>query len=708
MDDVRDPVWIVRLTGVSIMKSTSIQRTILWLAGLVIIASIVSLLAYLLYANHRSQQAIDDRVGQVLREKLRIQLLAQAGEQVALIRHELGVAVNVTQQLIEVNTAFGSDESTVRSALTELLRLLLVHNPGLIATFIGWEPKGLDGVSERFLPVWIRNSAGQPELTHLAGMESLELAPEGVRKGDFYLCPKERGQLCVLDPIAYPVKDKTVLLVSVSAPIIVDGQFRGVVGADPDIGFIQELARKTAANLYDGKAEVALFGGNGRVIAYSRDPGQLNKTSDALLDNSEQDRLSRPDQPFTFAVDEHENRVELFLPFSPGSQGNQWTMMIRIPADIVFADMRALSSEFNANNQSALLQALLIVALVSFIGLLLVGRVGRGIARPMGSMVTVLKDLGKGQGDLTLRLGEERHDELGAIARGFNVFLGKLRELVLGIVDCSNQISLASGRVLETADRTRDGMSQQLREIEQVATAITEMSSSSQEVALNTHRASDAATTADLAAQSGIIVAQASVDSIRQLAGELSEALASIELLTGYSRDIDTTLSLIRAISQQTNLLALNAAIEAARAGEQGRGFAVVADEVRQLAQKSQAATKQVNQVTERLRQGTQVIMQGMSRSQAKGLASVARAEQSRDTLLSISQAVSVIRDMNAQVANASEEQSAVAEELSHNLLQIGRVCSEAAAEAERSCTESRDLAAFAHQQANLIGLFKT
>ncbi|MHC8299804.1 methyl-accepting chemotaxis protein [Pseudomonas sp. ZS1P83] len=250
-------------------------------------------------------------------------------------------------------------------------------------------------------------------------------------------------------------------------------------------------------------------------------------------------------------------------------------------------------------------------------------------------------------------------------------------------------------------------MARQLSEIDQVATAVSQMAMTSQEVAGHTQRAADAAKSADLALVSGREIVQGSVDSIKYLARELAEGIDSVGNLVKHSQDIDLILSLIRAIAEQTNLLALNAAIEAARVGEQGRGFAVVADEVRHLAQKSQKATEQIHQMIEHLRIGTHDVAQIMHRSQQKSIDSVGQAEEAWVVLHSISQSVSIIREMNAQIASAAEEQNVVAEDLSLRVASIGRVSHQVADDADQSCSASAGLTQLAQRQQDLVNLFR-
>ncbi|VVO59252.1 Methyl-accepting chemotaxis protein McpU [Pseudomonas fluorescens] len=692
----------------AILKS-SIQASITLMAGLVVIAATGSLLSYLLYANMRTHQVVDTQAGQELRKNLRIQLLSQGQEQVALIQQELNLAVQIARQLADVTLAVTDSKTDQRDRLIEVLRLALQNNSVLGATFIGWEPNGLDDNPKRFAPAWLRNGQGQPELSYLPDklLDGQEMTPEGVRMNDYYLCPKERKQLCIQDPLGYQVDGKTVMLVAITAPILRDGEFRGVVGADPDIGFIQKMVEKTSSNLFDGKGEVMILGGNGRVIAYSRDLGRLNAPADTLLDPIERARLGQTDEPFIYAIDEQANRVELVLPFRPGGAGKQWTLVIRLPMDVVFGGVKALSDTLRESNHDTEIKALVISVLVASLGLLLVVLLGKTLATPMRVMVSLLDDLGQGQGDLTLSLKEDRSDELGLIAKGFNRFLVMLRELIRVNVDCSRQISLASTKVTSSADRTRAGMAQQLTEIDLVATAITELAATSLQVADNTSRAAQAAQEADQAAANGSRVTNLSTQAIQQLSEELSSAQQSVANLESYSQDIDSTLSLIKAIAEQTNLLALNAAIEAARAGDQGRGFAVVADEVRQLAQKSQAATVRINHVTEQLRNGignTVGVMQGCH---TRSLHSVEQAQQAWAALQEITLSVDLMRGMNTQIASASREQSAVAEELSQNISMIKQVCTDVLHETEHSCLLGADLVTFAHEQESLMKRFK-
>jgi len=349
----------------------------------------------------------------------------------------------------------------------------------------------------------------------------------------------------------------------------------------------------------------------------------------------------------------------------------------------------------------------LVGLLIAGLGLLVVWLVGYGIARPLRQMVGMLDDIAKGEGDLTVRLQVDRKDELGQIATGFNAFLAKLQSMIAAVVTSVQQVSDSSEHTADIAIRTNQGVQKQLAEIELVATAVHEMTATAQDVARNATHAAEAANHADQAANQGKQVVQETSAAIAALASEIGRAVGVVQNLARDSENINAILVAIRGIAEQTNLLALNAAIEAARAGEQGRGFAVVADEVRNLAQKTQQATEEIQNMIAQLQQGTREVVKVMEQSQQKTDDSVERANQAAHSLESITQAVSVINDMNTQIASAAEEQSAVAEDINRNVTNIGLVANDVAGGADEASQASAQLTRLAEQQRRLINQFK-
>jgi methyl-accepting chemotaxis protein len=342
---------------------------------------------------------------------------------------------------------------------------------------------------------------------------------------------------------------------------------------------------------------------------------------------------------------------------------------------------------------SSLLVLALLSVIVATMGLLTRRLLSQPIARAVSQMTEAQRN-----GDLTVRLDEQRRDEVGQLATGFNAFVATIRELVHEVNGSARQLASAAVEMATVTEQTTQGMRRQQSETDQVATAMNEMSATVEEVARHALTAAGAAHRASDASADGRRVVQETIGAIDALAGEVERVAEVIHKVEGNSAEIGKVVDVINGIAQQTNLLALNAAIEAARAGEQGRGFAVVADEVRSLASKTQSSTEEIRRMIERLQQGAGEAVSAMQQGRTGARNSVAKAADAGVALDAITGAVTEINDMNAQIASAAEEQSAVAEEINRNIVNISHVATETTDGAQQTARASEELARLAER----------
>ena len=340
-------------------------------------------------------------------------------------------------------------------------------------------------------------------------------------------------------------------------------------------------------------------------------------------------------------------------------------------------------------------------------GLVIAWLVMRGIVSPIKQTNLMLRDIAEGEGDLTRRIIVNSTDEVGELSRNFNSFVEKLQGIIKQIVKASGQLSIAAQQVTTITTETGELIIQQKQETEQVATAMNEMAATVQSVSKDAIEASDAANEANAESVKGNQVVTQTIETINTLSEEVSSSATAIEKLQAKSGDIGKILDVIKNIAEQTNLLALNAAIEAARAGEQGRGFAVVADEVRTLAQRTQESTSEIESLIRDLQEGSQQAVEQVTHSRDSAIATVDQAVVAGESLQSISSSVSTITQMNTQIATAAEEQAAVAEEINGNVITIQSVSDQTAKGAEKTASASEELSALSEQLNILVGQFR-
>jgi len=351
--------------------------------------------------------------------------------------------------------------------------------------------------------------------------------------------------------------------------------------------------------------------------------------------------------------------------------------------------------------------ALIIGVGALIIGLMIAGFIARLIGGPLCQTVEAMNEIAEGGGDLTRRLDAEGNNEISRLAGAFNSFAEKVRAMVSQVYGSTTQLASAAEEMSAIMVETNRSTLEQQSETSQVVTAMNEMAATVQEVARNATEAAAAASSADNAAAEGKKVVIDTMSAIENLSSDINSAASVIGQLEKDSENIGTVLDVIKGIAEQTNLLALNAAIEAARAGEQGRGFAVVADEVRTLASRTQQSTQEIQEMIEKLQVGAQSAVKVMDDSRSKAEDSVSQAATAASSLETITNSVSLINDMNTQIATAAEQQSAVAEEINKNILNISDIVDRSADGASQTSTASEELASLAIRLQQLVSQFK-
>jgi methyl-accepting chemotaxis protein len=707
----------------------SIQWKITLLAGLCLLAIVAVLVSASMTQASRSAVLVKQSSNQMLEESAQLRMEARGESQALHIRRYFmdayqygrGAASQVLFIREQAEKRF-LDAFDLREDLSRQIRSALEANNSLLGIYVVFDTNALDGKDElfvdqealgsndkgRFSVYWSQGDDGELAAEAMTE-ESLNDTTPGISGAPYnawFTCPLQSKQVCLLDPYIDEADGVKTLMTSIAFPLIQADKVIGVLGVDISLASLQELSLKAHKELFDGAGHVSIISPAGLLAGHSPDSNLLGgKLQAAFADqHREMTNLLASNR---HEVMHHNGALQVLQPLLPIPDAKPWGVLLEVPEKVLLEPAARLEKQMDEMGTRNAAVSLGLGLAAGVIGILLIWLTALGVTRPIIGVSAMLKNIASGEGDLTRRLEYNKQDELGELASWFNRFLDKLQPIIADVKRSVQDARNTADQSALIASQTSDGMQQQYREVDQVATAFQEMSATAQDVAHNAAQAAEAARTADLASTEGMGVIKKTTSSIELLASEMTVAMQEVEGLADSSEKIGSVLEVIRSIAEQTNLLALNAAIEAARAGEAGRGFAVVADEVRNLAKRTQDSVEEIRQVIEGLQSGTKEVVSTMHSSHRQAQGSVGQVEQAVAALQRISQAVSVITDMNLQIASAAEEQSSVAEEINRNVASIRDVTESISSQAEQSAQISQGLNKLANHQQSLMDQFK-
>ena len=710
------------------MSAFSVQGRITLIAGCCLLASAAALVASSLFNAARMQEQVLTSTTLEGQHAAENWMQAMGATQAARVTSYLDEAYFRATLLAEgilfqrKNAADNFVHSeALRNAVNQQLQDAAESSANLIGVYGVFEPNQLDGEDAnyqgstalgandkgRFSSYWARvDGKVTLEVMDEAMLANDKPSEHGGLENDWYSCSIRSKALCLLEPYVDEVGGKPVLMTSVTAPLLEEGNLLGMVGVDISLATLQSLVEEMDKTLYGGQGKVLLLSHEGRVAGvegFLVAPGK--RLAQSPLAQDLDGWLAKGDVATRWSPDGA--LLQTFVPVSMRGTDRKWGIYIELPRAVVLASALQLQGQLEEQAQHSVAAQLLIGGGISVIALFCIWLMAQRIVAPIRTVVARLKDIASGEGDLTQRIVLQRDDEIGELAKWFNNFLDKLQSTISQVIDTVSGTRASAALAAQGAARTSAGMQAQYQEVDLVATAFEELSATALQVAGNANSAVSAANQADMAAQEGKSVVAQTQEAMSRLMTVISDAKPVVEHLAANSDNINDILVVIQGIAEQTNLLALNAAIEAARAGEQGRGFAVVADEVRNLAGRTQNAIVEIQTLITELQSGTEAVVKAILTGHSQADVTLGKVELSVSVLEQIIQSVGTIHQMNEQIARAAQEQSGVADEINRNVSNIRDVSHSIRAEAANSADNGRELSQLADKQQQLVGQFR-
>ena len=461
----------------------------------------------------------------------------------------------------------------------------------------------------------------------------------------------------------------------------------GVVGGDLALDGLVEIINSLN---FGGMGYAFLVNDQGKILVHPNKDLTMKSMTDVFPQNTP--RLSK--DPVEVELD-GKTRILSFTQVK-GLPSANWYIGLSVDKDKAYA----MLSKFRT---SAVVATIIAVGFI--IGLL--GLLISALMRPLHTMIKAMEGIAQGEGDLTRRLNIHNHDEFGMLGKAFNHFVGRIHESIREVASATEHVNEVALRVVSASNSSMVNSDEQSNRTNSVAAAINELGAAAQEIAHNAAQASQQASSARHLAEEGQQVVDRSIQAMNRLSDMISTSSTHIETLNSKTVNIGQILDVITSISQQTNLLALNAAIEAARAGEAGRGFAVVADEVRNLAHRTQESAQQVQNMIEELQVNARESVETMGQSQRHSHDSVSIANQAGERLNSVTQRIGEIDGMNQSVATATEEQTAVVDSINMDINEINMLNQEGVENLQSTLRACSDLEAQAGRLKHLVGSFR-
>ncbi|OOE68904.1 hypothetical protein BZG20_03035 [Salinivibrio sp. IB868] len=702
------------------MRSLSIQWKVTLVASLCVAVTAVTLLTFSTYVNNQFQQTVGQASTQTLRSAAQRLATSQAQVQATHVQRSLDEAVYRAQMLeqsvvyLQYNAEQNfTDSGELRGSINELVRRSVENFDTVQAAFVVFKPNALDqeddfyqldtergaNAAGRFASRWQKRD-GELQGTVLSEKQinNGNKNGNGQAANHWYQCPLNQGAACV----SAPKQAGSSLSVTISSPLMRDGQVLGVLGIDIALGGLQSVIAQADNALFDGAGNVSVLSQGGRLVASDNAQVSGGTVDDLPTSPDAMSSWLTQGQPQTVW---QKSQLMTYVPIA--LPGTTWGALITLPEDVLLSEANQLSQQITAQRSQAAWTERSLGVVATLLALVIAGLAAHQIVKPLKLLAERLAEIADGDGDLTQRIQLKNRDEIGVLAGRFNRFLDKLQPIMANVINSVEEAEHTAKEAARVAVQTRDGSREQVSSLDAVATASEEMTQTASQVASHTESALAAATAVNTATEKGEKIVTDSSQAMTRLVETLNGATHDAQALQKSSQDITEILTVIDTMSEQTNLLALNAAIEAARAGEQGRGFAVVADEVRELSQRTNQSITQIRTVIDSLQLGAESVVAAIH--EGNQLADDT-AEKVQETVASLDQIRTAMQDMmglNSEISAAAEQQSAVSGDVTQNVTHIRERSDELLSHAESAASIASQLEALAGRQRALTAQFK-